>query len=57
MRVELHFVRKGFPQTPPVLIVKVEGDRSTVEKVIEAVRKAVGEMEELEESSYVTPAR
>jgi len=39
------------------LIVKVEGDRSTVEKVIEAVRKAVGEMEELEESSYVAPAR
>jgi len=57
MRVELHFVRKGFPQTPPVLIVKVEGDRSSVEKVVEAVRKAVDEIEELEESSYVTPAR
>jgi len=57
MRVELHFVRKGFPQTPPVLTVKVEGDRSSVEKVVEAVRKAVDEIEELEESSYVTPAR
>jgi len=57
MRGALHFVRKGFPQMPPVLIVKVEGDRSTVEKVVEAVRKAVDEIEELEESSCVTQAR
>jgi len=57
MKVELHFSRKGFPQVGPVLIVKVDGEREAVEKIVEAVRKAAEEMATLEESSCISPTR
>jgi len=58
LRVELHFVRKGFPQTPPVLTIHIMGDSAMVEKVLVAVRKAVGEeLTDLEESAYMAPER
>jgi len=56
MKVELHFSRKGFPQVP-VLIVRVDGEREAVEKIVEAIRKAAEEMATLEESSCISPTR
>jgi len=58
MKVELHFVRKGYPQMPPVLTIHIMGDSAAVEKVMAAVRKAVGEeLTDLEESAYMASER
>jgi len=54
VKVELSFIRKGFPPAPPTLLVKIEGDRQAVEKVLAAVRKTVEEeLTDLEESACV----